>query len=115
MEFVQNLPFFGIVLALFSGVLCSILKRKFARVVCLGLVTAELVASLLVLLFVLRTGESYVYMMGHFPAPWGNEIRAGVLEALTALFFFAASFPLKLTHIHDKKYGRRKSCSLFSP
>ena len=87
MEFVQNLPFFGIVLALFSGVLCSILKRKFARVVCLGLVTAELVASLLVLLFVLRTGESYVYMMGHFPAPWGNEIRVGILEAFTAVFF----------------------------
>lgn len=31
--------------------------------------------------------ESYTYMMGHFPAPWGNEIRAGQLEAATALFF----------------------------
>ena len=26
-------------------------------------------------------------MMGHYPAPWGNEIRAGVLEALMALCF----------------------------
>ena len=26
-------------------------------------------------------------MMGHFPAPWGNEIRVGVLEGLTALLF----------------------------
>ena len=25
--------------------------------------------------------------MGHFPAPWGNEIRAGVLEGLTATVF----------------------------
>ena len=25
--------------------------------------------------------------IGHFPAPWGNEIRAGILEAGTALFF----------------------------
>ena len=33
------------------------------------------------------TGESYTYMMGHFPAPWGNEIRAGLLEAGMALFF----------------------------
>ena len=32
-------------------------------------------------------GASYTYMMGHFPAPWGNEIRAGVLEAGMALFF----------------------------
>ena len=28
-----------------------------------------------------------MYVMGMFPAPWGNEIRAGVLEAFTALFF----------------------------
>ena len=26
-------------------------------------------------------------MMGHFPAPWGNELRVGVLEAGMALFF----------------------------
>ncbi|MFR6589921.1 MAG: hypothetical protein ACLURV_07070 [Gallintestinimicrobium sp.] len=25
--------------------------------------------------------------MGHFPAPWGNEIRVGVLEAVMAVFF----------------------------
>ena len=25
--------------------------------------------------------------MGHFPAPWGNEIRAGILEGAMALFF----------------------------
>lgn len=87
MAFVQNLPFFGIVLALFSGVLCSVLKRKPARLFCLAVMTAETIASLLVLLFVLQTGESYVFMMGHFPAPWGNEIRVGVLESFSALFF----------------------------
>ena len=32
-------------------------------------------------------GASYTYRMGHFPAPWGNEIRAGVLEGLTATVF----------------------------
>ena len=26
-------------------------------------------------------------MMGHFPAPWGNEIRAGILEAMMATGF----------------------------
>lgn len=35
----------------------------------------------------LGTGEPYTFMMGHFLAPWGNEIRAGVLEAGMALFF----------------------------
>ena len=41
----------------------------------------------LVLFYTVRTGTSFTYVMGEFPAPWGNEIRAGVLEALTALFF----------------------------
>jgi multicomponent Na+:H+ antiporter subunit D len=31
--------------------------------------------------------EPFTFMMGHFPAPWGNEIRAGLLEAGMALFF----------------------------
>ena len=44
------------------------------------------------LAFVLSTGEPYVYMMGHFPAPWGNEIRVGVLEASMAVFFCVIMF-----------------------
>ena len=28
-----------------------------------------------------------VYLMGHFPAPWGNEIRAGILESVLAVCF----------------------------
>ena len=35
----------------------------------------------------MSTGEAFVYVMGRFPAPWGNEIRAGVLGPLMALFF----------------------------
>ncbi|MDE7030389.1 MAG: sodium:proton antiporter, partial [Lachnospiraceae bacterium] len=37
--------------------------------------------------YMLGAGEPYTFMMGHFPAPWGNEIRAGLLEAGMALFF----------------------------
>ena len=45
-----------------------------------------------VLAYCLKAGESYTYMMGHFPAPWGNEIRAGVLEGLTAVLFGLVMF-----------------------
>ncbi|MEA4932634.1 MAG: proton-conducting transporter membrane subunit, partial [Lawsonibacter sp.] len=38
------------------------------------------------------TGQSFTYMMGHFPAPWGNELRAGPLEALFALTFSLVTF-----------------------
>ena len=35
----------------------------------------------------MQTGAAFTYPMGEFPAPWGNEIRAGALEALMALVF----------------------------
>ena len=87
MDFVQNFPCFSIILCLFAGILSSGLKDKAATRVntCLpGIVTLLSGATLL---YTLQTGQSFVYVMGKFPAPWGNEIRAGVLEALTALFF----------------------------
>ena len=31
-------------------------------------------------------------MLGHFPAPWGNELKAGPLEALLALCFSLVMF-----------------------
>ncbi len=87
MDFVQNFPCFSIILCLFAGILSSGLKDKAATRVntcLLGIVTLLSGATLL---YTLQTGQSFVYVMGKFPAPWGNEIRAGVLEALTALFF----------------------------
>lgn len=87
MQFVQNLPFISIILTLFSGSLSSIMSGKWAKRINLFVISAVLLMSAAVLAFVLGTGESYVYRMGHFPAPWGNEIRIGVLEGIMAVFF----------------------------
>lgn len=87
MTLVQNFPFFSIIIAMFSGIISSVLTGKQARNISLAAISVTTVMSAAVLFFCLRTGESYTYMMGHFPAPWGNEIRAGVLEGLTALLF----------------------------
>ena len=89
MEFVQNFPFFTIILSLFSGPLCSVLKGKKAKWVNTAVLSVIGLMSCAVLGFAIRAGESYVYRMGHFPAPWGNEIRIGVLEAMMAVFFCA--------------------------
>ncbi len=86
MEFIKNFPFFSIMICMFSAILSSILKSRAARyltIIALGII-ALLSAGLLA--YLVGSGESYVYMMGHFPAPWGNELRAGPLEALMALF-----------------------------
>lgn len=88
MAFVQNVPFFSIMISMFSGTISSVLPGKYARRLNAAMITVvgAMSAWLLVWLIQSNTG-SYTYMMGHFPAPWGNEIRAGVLEAGMALFF----------------------------
>ena len=88
MAFVQNVPFFSIMISMFAGIVSSILSAKAARRLNIIATTVIGVLSAWLLVFMLQSDMGYyTYMMGHFPAPWGNEIRAGVLEALMALVF----------------------------
>lgn len=87
MAFVQNVPFFSIMLSMFSGIVSSILPEKAAKRLNAAVITIVGAGSAWLLAWLLKEGGSYTFMMGHFPAPWGNEIRAGALEAGMALFF----------------------------
>ena len=88
MNFLQNIPFFSIMLAMFSGIVSSIFSGKTARRINSVMIMTVAVMSAILLVFLIKSDiGSFTYMMGHFPAPWGNEIRAGVLEAGMALFF----------------------------
>ncbi len=87
MELYRNIPFFSIFLAMFGGTLCSVLPRKAARIVNTAVISVIFAASATLSAILYKKGTSYTFMMGHFPAPWGNEIRAGVLEAGMAAFF----------------------------
>lgn len=87
MDFVQNFPAISILLCLFAGIISSGLKGRAARYVNTILILVVAFLSACTLSYVINTGEAFVYVMGKFPAPWGNEIRAGVLEAFMALFF----------------------------
>lgn len=86
MDVVQNFPFFSIMISMFSGTVSSVLPGKAAKWLNTAVIIVVGALSAMVLGYTLENG-SYVYIMGHFPAPWGNEIRAGVLESGTALFF----------------------------
>ena len=103
MEFIRNFPFFSIVLSLFSGPLSSILGGKWARRVNGAVIVLCGIMSGAVLWYVCRTGESFVYIMGHFPAPWGNEIRAGILEALMAVIFCVIMLLCMLGGIRERE------------
>ena len=92
MTFIQNFPLFTIVLSLFSGVISFALPRRAARAVTYALLSVSLALSLSVLFYNLSSETGYfVYLMGHYPAPIGNEISAGLLEP-----FFAALFEVVL-------------------
>ena len=88
MELVQNIPFFCIMLSMFSGTVSSVLPGKWARRLNLGMLMAVSALSAHLMQYLVANGSgSYIYWMGHFPAPWGNELRIGALEAGMALFF----------------------------
>lgn len=87
MQFVQNVPFFSIMISMFSGIVSSVLPEKAAKRLNAVMIIIVNIMSLWLLYFFLTADvKSYTFMMGHFPAPWGNEIRAGVLEAGMAWF-----------------------------
>ena len=87
MDFIRNFPFFSIIICMFSGIISSVLNGKKARNVCFSAVGIVTVLSACVLFYTMQTGEPFTYMMGHYPAPWGNEIRAGILEGVLATTF----------------------------
>lgn len=87
MDFIQNFPAVSILLSLFAGIISSGLKSRAARCVNTALILIVSFLSICTLGYTMCTGEAFIYVMGKFPAPWGNEIRAGVLEAFMALFF----------------------------
>ena len=88
MDFLRNMPFFCIILSMVSAVIISIMSDRVARVFSLCVIGAVSVMSALTFFY----DQSYTYYMGHFPAPWGNEIRVGILEALTATIFSIVMF-----------------------
>ncbi len=74
-------------LTMFGGIISSVLRGTAAKWVCYFVLTVDIVLSFALLNYLAVQNESITYMMGHFPAPWGNEIRFGMLEALMATFF----------------------------
>ena len=85
----QHIPFVCIILPLASAAVTSVLKPRAARWWAMAVLLIVTGLSAVITGVYFAGAESYVFPMGHYYAPIGNEIRAGSLEALTALFFSA--------------------------
>ena len=87
MNFICNFPLFTIVFSLFSGPLCMMLRGRAAKYYTIIYECVLIVLVSCVLGYTISTGAAFTYVMGEFPAPWGNEIRVGVLECLMSSLF----------------------------
>ena len=87
MEFVLNVPFFSIMLCMMCGVASAMLPGRVARWVTAALGAAVAGLNLWLTVYLMQDPQSFVYWMGHFPAPWGNELRGGPLESALAVGF----------------------------
>lgn len=87
-NWIHNLPFFSIFLTMLGGILTALINDA-KKAIRLHQIIAVIVTimSCILLVNVTMNQETFTFMMGHFPAPWGNELRAGPLEALMATVF----------------------------
>ncbi len=89
-----NIPFISIFLLMIAAIITPLLPKRNRLPEKLSCYVIGIVAVLSAyLLYVLTSSGqslSFNFPMGHFPAPWGNELRAGPLEAVLALVFCIA-------------------------
>ena len=92
--FAYNIPFASIFLMMIAAIVTPLLPKHGRVPEKLSCVMIAIVGVLSAyLLYVLTRGGqslSFNFAMGHFPAPWGNELRAGPLEAVLSLVFSVA-------------------------
>ena len=101
-NYIHNIPFISIFLTMFGGIITPLFSNgKIAQKINLIIVCIVGVLSAILLGSVWQNKESFTFMMGHFPAPWGNELTAGPLEALMALTF---SFVMATTLLGGAKF-----------
>lgn len=88
-----NLPYLTVFLAMCAGIAVSVVKNGRAAYR-FTLVTVALIAAMsAVFLFCAdRYGVQLDFVMGKFPAPFGNEFRIGALQGLFATCFSAVLF-----------------------
>ena len=87
-NYIHNIPFFCIFLAMVTGIITPLIATgRVARKINIGTTFVIAILSCILLVSFRGNMDSFNFMMGHYPAPWGNELRAGPFEALMATVF----------------------------
>lgn len=102
MPVICSFPYFTVFIAMVPAIIMSCIKKD---KVCyyITLVTSIICAvmSFVFLAYIVRENTSFAFTMGKFPAPFGNEIKAGPLQALFAGCFSTVMAMAVLGGKHD--------------
>ncbi len=85
----NNIPFITIILSMAGSIVALLLgkKAKTAYMLTQAILVVVAVLSLLLIPYFLQNGGTITYVLGHFPSPWGNELRFGLMESILAFVF----------------------------
>ncbi|MBQ9527452.1 MAG: hypothetical protein IJR68_07555 [Fretibacterium sp.] len=90
----SNIPFITIILTMIGAIVSLLLGKRnekaYMLTQCIFIASAAL--SLLLIPYFLSNGGAVTYVLGHFPAPWGNELRFGLMESILAFVFSTVLF-----------------------
>lgn len=97
MSVALNIPFFSIILTMVAGVFASMMNGKQAMRLNLATSFTCFILNGILLIYMYMDPQAITFLMGHFTAPWGNEIRFGPFEVLMATAFSLVMFLTVLT------------------
>lgn len=90
----NNIPFITIMLAMIGSVVTLLVgkRAKTAYLLNQTITGVILLLSCILASYFAANGGTITYMLGHYPAPWGNELRFGLLESVLAVVFSLVLF-----------------------
>lgn len=93
MDIQQHIPFLSIFVSMLTAISIPLIKNnKFIRnitIISLGII---ILLSSILIVYLNNIGGYFTYQLGHTPAPWGNELRAGLMDTIMALVFSLVMF-----------------------
>lgn len=109
-----NFPLLILLVLLLSAFVMPILKRiQDVKWLALVSILLCLILSVLTLEHVAQTG-AFVYKVGHFEAPWGNELKIGYLESIMSIVFTFVSALITWASFYSTGYEiREKNIRLY--
>ncbi len=112
MLLIQNVVAWSVLFLIICGVLTAALPARIAKHIASWSSLVVGIMNILLLKYFIDGGNSYTYSMGHYGAPFGNELKSGPIEALLCIVFcFVMFFSIigGRKHIEEDIKGKKQN------